>query len=236
MFLLLLQTPEGISFQKPNHVVGWVDPSAPWQEFLCLLQPAKDKKGTLEVEDRLSGPAQRSCQASFLRSNRESEEKHQTGCGGETLASLGSTSPLPERQLLLTGLHACGDLSVSLLRQFVHCPHVVGITSVACCYMKLSTAGDSPPHPPSSSCPPEYGYPLSRWVSALPGHQLSYKAREGACHAIEDYTLHLKKESATLRMHCFRAMLETVIRATDPTKKRLGVQNIRKAHMLRFEE
>lgn len=31
-------------------------------------------------------------------------------------------------------------------------------------------------------------------------------------------------------------MLETVIRATDPTKKRLGVQNIRKAHMLRFEE
>uniref|UniRef100_A0A8D2IT14 Ribosomal RNA adenine dimethylase domain containing 1 n=1 Tax=Varanus komodoensis TaxID=61221 RepID=A0A8D2IT14_VARKO len=137
-------------------------------------------------------------------------------------------SPAPPRapaggqQLLLTGLHACGDLSVALLRQFVRCPRVVGITSVACCYMKLTTK--------------EYGYPLSAWVAGLPGHQLSYKAREGACHALEDYVLRLRLDSPTLRGHGFRAVLETVIRAAEPAKKRLGVQTIAKAHTLSFEE
>ncbi|XP_066466399.1 methyltransferase-like protein 25B [Tiliqua scincoides] len=236
------QTPEGISLQGPSHVVGWVDPRAPWQEFLRLLQPEKDEEGALMVDRPVdAGPSfpkgapVRNYQASLLRGT-ESEEEDMAGCGEKTLASLGPTSPPLESRLILTGLHACGDLSVALLRQFVRCPHVVGMTSVACCYMKLSTAETSPTPPPSSSCPPEYGYPLSRWVSALPGHQLSYKAREGACHALEDYTLRLQEESATLRTHCFRAMLETVIRAADPAKKCLGVQSINKAHMLRFEE
>lgn len=139
--------------------------------------------------------------------------------------------------MLLTGLHACGDLSVALLRHFALCPHVVGITSVACCYMKLSVGEAAASSGPFLSPGPlGHGYPLSAWVSGLPGHQLSYKAREGACHAIEGYVLRLASESATLRTHCFRAMLETVIRAADPTKKRLGVQTINKSHLLTFEE
>uniref|UniRef100_A0A8C6XYN3 Methyltransferase like 25B n=1 Tax=Naja naja TaxID=35670 RepID=A0A8C6XYN3_NAJNA len=132
---------------------------------------------------------------------------------------------LPQGALLLTGLHACGDLSATLLRLFVACPHIVGITSVACCYMKLSTGEDA-----------QAGYPLSNWVAALPGHQLSYKAREGACHAMEDYLLRLEHDSPSLKTHCFRARLETVIRAIDPTKKRLGVQAIPKSHEMTFEQ
>ncbi|KAJ6652412.1 hypothetical protein lerEdw1_011530 [Lerista edwardsae] len=228
------QSPGGISLQGPRHVVGWVDPRAPWREFWHLLQPEKDEEGDV----RPAGPAPsfpggapaRSCRASLLRDGRETESKAR---GEETPASLGPAwgarpaSPPPESQLLLTGLHACGDLSVALLRQFVHCPHVVGMTSVACCYMRLSTAeAPAPPH----------GYPLSSWVSALPGHQLSYKAREGACHALEDYAQRLQEGGATLRTHCFRAVLETVIRAADPAKKRLGVQSVSKAHALPFEE
>ncbi|XP_035169707.1 basic salivary proline-rich protein 1-like, partial [Oxyura jamaicensis] len=42
-------------------------------------------------------------------------------------------------RVLLTGLHACGDLSVALLRHFARSPHVAAVTSAACCYMKLST-------------------------------------------------------------------------------------------------
>lgn len=214
-------------------MVGWVDPRAPWQKFWHLLQPEEDEEG----DDRPLGPAQnfsggapaRSCQASLLRGNRKTKPKEH---GEETPALLGPGWGTRPSQLLLTGLHACGDLSVAVLRQFVHCPRVVGMTSVACCYMKLSTAES--PLPPS--CTADYGYPLSGWVSALPGHQLSYKAREGACHALEDYSLRLEEGSATLRTHCFRAMLETVIRAADPAKKRLGVQSIGKAHMLPFEE
>ena len=41
--------------------------------------------------------------------------------------------------MLLTGLHACGDLTTTLLRLFVQCPQVKGIAAVGCCYMKLTT-------------------------------------------------------------------------------------------------
>ncbi|XP_019896881.2 protein RRNAD1 isoform X2 [Esox lucius] len=147
---------------------------------------------------------------------------------------------------VLTGLHACGDLSATLLRHFSSCPHVRGITSVACCYMKITTSEN--PNPPGLIAPPinplatnetfhsEYGYPMSSWVQGLPGHQLSYKAREGACHAIEEYMQRLREESASLRTHCYRAALETVIREAQPELRRVGVQTIKKAHLLSFTE
>lgn len=148
-------------------------------------------------------------------------------------------------RFVLTGLHACGDLSSTLLRHFANCPHVQVITSVACCYMKMSTQEN--PNPPGVFKPPfsvdtvvdscsEYGYPMSDWVRGLPGHQLSYKAREGACHAIEDYLHRLREESSLLRSHCYRAILESIIRAESPDMRRPGVQTVRKAHALSFSE
>ncbi|KAM4662303.1 methyltransferase-like protein 25B [Discoglossus pictus] len=146
-------------------------------------------------------------------------------------------------RFVLTGLHACGDLSVAMLRHFARCPSIVGITSVACCYMKISTCEMpqppgvlSPTHPGDFTQTTEYGYPMSSWVAQLPGHKLSYKAREVACHAIEDYTERLKEESSILRTHCYRAVLETIIRRIDPTMIRPGVQTIKKAHELPFIE
>ncbi|XP_040900338.1 protein RRNAD1 isoform X2 [Toxotes jaculatrix] len=147
---------------------------------------------------------------------------------------------------VLTGLHACGDLSATLLRHFVNCPHVRGITSVACCYMKITTKENPAPpglvEPPTplapgqESVPSEFGYPMSSWVRGLSGHQLSYKAREGACHAVEDYVRRLREESELLRTHCYRAMLETFIRDTRPDLRRAGIQTIKKAHLLPFTE
>ncbi|NXY26594.1 RRNAD protein, partial [Atrichornis clamosus] len=131
-------------------------------------------------------------------------------------------------QVLVTGLHACGDLSPALLRHFARSPAVAAVASVGCCYMKLSTA----PQPPG--CP--LGYPLSTSVAALPGHQLSYRAREAACHALEEYEGRLRGGSAHLRAHCYRAVLESLIRAADPAKRHLGVQTGRKAHTLSFPQ
>lgn len=151
-----------------------------------------------------------------------------------------------ERGFILTGLHACGDLSATLLRHFVRCPRVQGITSVACCYMKITTKEN--PFPPGVIAPPptaqtndahspsDFGYPMSKWVKSLPGHELSYKAREGACHAVEDYVHRLREESDLLKTHCYRAVLETVIRAARPDLRRAGIQTIKKAHMLPFHE
>lgn len=112
--------------------------------------------------------------------------------------------------------------------------------------MKITTSEN--PNPPGLIAPPlsplptseashsEFGYPMSSWVQGLPGHQLSYKAREGACHAIEDYMHRLREESGLLRMHCYRATLETVIREAKPELRRPGVQAIKKAHLLPFTE
>jgi len=41
---------------------------------------------------------------------------------------------------VLASLHACGDLTPTLLRIFVDCDSAVGLASVGCCYMKLSTS------------------------------------------------------------------------------------------------
>ncbi|XP_060500597.1 methyltransferase-like protein 25B isoform X1 [Panthera onca] len=130
--------------------------------------------------------------------------------------------PLPPRgaRLLLTGLHACGDLSVALLRHF-SCPEVVALASVGCCYMKLSEPG---------------GYPLSQWVAGLHGSELPYRLREGACHALEDYAERLQRAGPGLRTHCYRAALETVIRGARPELRRPGVQGIPRVHELKIEE
>nr|XP_008262522.1 methyltransferase-like protein 25B isoform X2 [Oryctolagus cuniculus] len=124
-------------------------------------------------------------------------------------------------RLLLTGLHACGDLSAALLRHFCCCPEVVALASVGCCYMKLSDPG---------------GYPLSQWVAGLPGHTLPYRLREGACHALEEYAVRLQKAGPGLRTHCYRAALETVIRRAQPELRRPGVQGIPRVHELKIEE
>ncbi|XP_048212756.1 methyltransferase-like protein 25B isoform X2 [Perognathus longimembris pacificus] len=143
-----------------------------------------------------------------------------TGLCEELLLPLESTGHSGPR-LLLTGLHACGDLSVALLRHFCCCPEVVALASVGCCYMKLSAPG---------------GYPLSQWVSGLPGYELPYRLREGACHALEEYAERLQKAHPDLRTHCYRAALETVIRHTCPELQRPGVQGIPRVHELKIEE
>ena len=148
-------------------------------------------------------------------------------------------------RFILTGLHACGDLSSTLLRHFASCPHILGITSVACCYMKITTrenptaSGVLPPPCPAHQEKPSnsvFGYPMSSWMQGLPGHQLSYKALEGACHIMEDYLRRLREESELLRIHCYRATLETVIRKAMPGLHRAGIQTIKKAHLLPFHE
>ncbi|XP_055257583.1 methyltransferase-like protein 25B isoform X2 [Moschus berezovskii] len=131
------------------------------------------------------------------------------------------TPPQSGARLLLTGLHACGDLSVALLRHFCCCPEVVALASVGCCYMKLSDPG---------------GYPLSQWVAGLPGCELPYRLREGACHALEEYAERLQKAGPSLRTHCYRAALETVIRCAQPELRRPGVQGIPRVHELKIEE
>ncbi|NXG42778.1 RRNAD protein, partial [Psilopogon haemacephalus] len=133
------------------------------------------------------------------------------------------------QRLLVTGLHSCGDLSPALLRHFAGSPWVCAVVSVGCCYMKLSTASRRalPGLPPP-------GYPLSASVSALPGHHLSYRALEGACHALEEYRERLTRGGERLRVHCYRAALERLIREALPSSRRPALPAARGAQGMPF--
>ncbi|XP_074837096.1 methyltransferase-like protein 25B isoform X2 [Carettochelys insculpta] len=255
------QGPWEISLCGPRHVAGWLNPQAPWREFLlpsprgadAAPSPAAESGSSLKASGMWDSPGPQTLVSPTAPwgGGTEMGQAGEWGClaaagegrggGSDPSLAVNPLGLLAESEVLLTGLHACGDLSVALLRHFTRCPHVVAMTSVACCYMKLTTReeplppGLAAPPPPSATCP-EYGYPLSTWVASLPGHALSYKAREVACHAVEDYALRLRSDSPVLRTHCYRAVLETLIRAADPAKRRLGVQTITKAHQLPFEE
>ncbi|XP_061675599.1 protein RRNAD1 [Syngnathoides biaculeatus] len=207
----------------PRHVTGWVDPKASWEVFIQQLGANQD-----DGEGAFTPCKKRPC-----------SPEH-------TSKEAGLFEQGVRQDLVLTGLHACGDLSPTLLRHFVKCPHIRAITSVACCYMKLTTKEQpslpgvlEPPDPPRSD--PEcsvwdFGYPMSAYVRGLPGHQLSYKAREAACHAMEDYLARLREESALLRTHCYRAALEVFITDGRPDLRRAGIQTVKKAHLLTFAE
>ena len=85
---------------------------------------------------------------------------------------------------VIVGLHTCGDLGPLILRMFATDERVVGVVSVGCCYMKLSCDSHM-----------AKGYPLSRYVSSLPRHSLSYECRELACHSKDVYLKRLEGET-----------------------------------------
>uniref|UniRef100_A0A8C8CMA8 Methyltransferase domain-containing protein n=1 Tax=Oncorhynchus tshawytscha TaxID=74940 RepID=A0A8C8CMA8_ONCTS len=74
-----------------------------------------------------------------LEKERQRKVMHQNCSSTEVVVC-----PVEEGQgcpdFVLTGLHACGDLRVTLLLHFASCPHIHGVTSVACCYMKITTS------------------------------------------------------------------------------------------------
>ncbi|XP_041648515.1 protein RRNAD1 [Cheilinus undulatus] len=262
-----------VSHSSPRHVAGWVNPKASWEDFIKQLSTSECVKNGPQTpsgpsKKKLKGSEHHEVQTPSCLGSTESQSldfemtslppfsKENSGkescCPCEQLASQeGERQDINDLErypdFVLTGLHACGDLSATLLRHFVNCPHVRGITSVACCYMKITTKENPTPpglvERPASLMTPcqesprsEFGYPMSSWVQGLPGHQLSYKAREGACHAVEDYGRRLREESELLKTHCYRAMLETFIRDTRPDLRRAGIQTIKKSHLLPFTE
>uniref|UniRef100_A0A8C2A7V1 Ribosomal RNA adenine dimethylase domain containing 1 n=1 Tax=Cyprinus carpio TaxID=7962 RepID=A0A8C2A7V1_CYPCA len=237
---------------SPRHVVGWVNPKASWDVFIQQLGVTATESDSIgattgpyekkqQVEELNLEPHSCQIKAEELQNTLQTQKTDintsdsvaqiNTGvfpsgmanemltCKTVPVTNCGAKKPA---RFVLTGLHACGDLSSTLLRHFANCPHVHVITSVACCYMKISTQ--------ENPNPLEFGYPMSDWVRGLPGHQLSYKGREGACHAIEDYLHRLREESGLLRTHCYRAILESIIRAERHDMRRPGVQTVRKAH------
>ncbi|XP_071107262.1 methyltransferase-like protein 25B [Haliotis cracherodii] len=167
----------------------------------CMCNP---KKTTSDITKDITDPKNMSkCEIQ----NRDSDQKHQV-----TMETDKSGEVEAYDQFVLDGLHACGDLTSTLIRMFVNCEAAVGLASVGCCYMKLSVEGDVP----GSSAQQDIGYPMSKFVAGLQDADLTYSSRELACHFADCYIQRLKDNPGHLKIHSYRAALQYVILAVRP--------------------
>lgn len=147
----------------------------------------------------------------------------------EEVANLAWNELAPRvNKFLLVGVHTCGDLGSSIVRLFTQTPAVQGLVSVGCCYVKLSCDGNQGK---------PVGYPMSQHVLSLGERaRLSYQAREIASHALEVYLSRLREEPSRLKIHCYRALLETVIVRSYTDLKHSGLGSVKHAAAMTFAE
>ncbi|XP_020578252.1 protein RRNAD1 isoform X2 [Phalaenopsis equestris] len=156
-------------------------------EFLAALSI-----GTSECQKQ-ANDIRCSVQTSSLRSS-ESDV-----CKAAILSKNGNTG-----FLVLAGLHACGDLSVNMLRAFVDCEQVKALICVGCCYNLLSEEN-------SEKASLLSGFPLSNGAK-LSGLTLGKNARDLACQSAERWK-HLTESAArqNFELHAFRAAFQMVL-------------------------
>ncbi|XP_068654197.1 uncharacterized protein [Aristolochia californica] len=106
--------------------------------------------------------------------------------------------------VLLAGLHACGDLSVTMLRTFLDWTEAKALISLGCCYNLLSEeCSENKEH--------EHGFPLSNGAKSS-GISLGKNARDLACQSAERWRS-LSKDAAqqNFEVHAFRAAFQMVL-------------------------
>ncbi|XP_059662294.1 uncharacterized protein LOC132308276 isoform X2 [Cornus florida] len=103
--------------------------------------------------------------------------------------------------LVLAGLHACGDLSVTMLRTFLECKEVQAVVSIGCCYNMLSEEG-------VEHCDSHCGFPMSKGVKSS-GLSLGRNSRDLACQSAERWK-GLGKDAGlhNFELHAFRAAFQ----------------------------
>lgn len=121
---------------------------------------------------------------------------------GEKLKS--SCSANNDTSLVLAGLHACGDLSVTMLKTFLECKEVKAIVSIGCCYNLLSEEGIDNPE---TQC----GFPMSAGVKSA-GFSLGKTSRDLACQSAERWR-GMEKDAGlhNFELHSFRAAFQMVL-------------------------
>ncbi|KAG0613832.1 hypothetical protein M758_6G132500 [Ceratodon purpureus] len=107
-------------------------------------------------------------------------------------------------QVVLAGLHACGDLSATMLRTFIECEDVVAVINVTCCYHLLTEESNNDTKELS-------GFPMSETVANL-GLQIGRSARELACESAERWKEHHPTKAVqNFELHAFRAAFQLIL-------------------------
>ncbi|KAH9723880.1 methyltranfer dom domain-containing protein [Citrus sinensis] len=146
--------------------------------------------------DTLKALSNMSLHSDDVEQSKLVEQNHQE-CEGRKLRSSCNS-------LVLAGLHACGDLSVTMLKTFVECKEVKAVVSIGCCYNLLSEEGIDLAGSPS-------GFPISHGVKSL-GFTLGKSSRDLACQSAERWrSLEMDAGVHNFELHAFRAAFQMVL-------------------------
>ncbi|KAF3333688.1 protein RRNAD1 isoform X1 [Carex littledalei] len=118
-----------------------------------------------------------------------------------------------ETPLVLAGLHACGDLSVNMLRAFVGCGRAKALVSLGCCYNLLSEAEVDPTSclEFEKTCSIAVGFPMSKGAKLSPFF-LGKSARDLACQSAERWrSLTTEIALENFDAHAYRAAFQLVL-------------------------
>ncbi|CAN6338938.1 unnamed protein product [Urochloa humidicola] len=169
--------------------------------------------------DTLAAVTLDACKDDYVEHVRETK-----ACTTKSPQILESTQSNPP--LILAGLHACGDLSVNMLRVFVSCEQVKALVSVGCCYNLLSENS----YEDTNTCP---GFPMSK-AAKLSKLMLGKSIRDLACQSAERWrSLTLDIALQNFGVHAFRASFQMVLEKYFPEVSRLSPSIGRQGKALR---
>ncbi|OMO65835.1 hypothetical protein CCACVL1_21376 [Corchorus capsularis] len=124
--------------------------------------------------------------------------------GHEQLGCAGNGS-----SLVLAGLHACGDLSVTMLKTLLECEEVKAVISIGCCYNLLSEEG-------TENAGIQYGFPMSCGFKTV-SLSLGKSSRDLACQSAERWkTLGKDAGLHNFELHAFRAAFQMILHRYYP--------------------
>ncbi|KAG0468777.1 hypothetical protein HPP92_018105 [Vanilla planifolia] len=187
------------------------------KHYLAKLHKLQNEYGSLKVPQTVTCQVLSSDSLAALSTGvlNHQEQSERIGSGSETnfpriseADACGSATPdakeIDRYLLVLAGLHACGDLSVNMLRTFVDCKQVKALVSVGCCYNLLSEEIVMERRLPC-------GFPMS-YCGKFSGLNLGKNARDLACQSAERWKS-LGKIAAVQNfdLHAFRAAFQMVL-------------------------
>ncbi|KAE8289240.1 Protein RRNAD1 [Larimichthys crocea] len=160
-----------VSQSSPRHVAGWVNPKASWEAFITQLKTADCVNEDVVITSWLH----RLRSLAGLRFDVATQFESESCCSCVQPVCQEDVRPEENSQrdysdFVLTGLHACGDLSATLLRHFVNCPrarhHICGMLLHENPTKENPTPPlqdwwkcPSPAAPGQETLPSEFGYP-----------------------------------------------------------------------------
>ncbi|XP_067933430.1 methyltransferase-like protein 25B isoform X2 [Watersipora subatra] len=222
---------------QPNHISHYIDSNITSEEFIHLLSENNSHLSSTGETVSQSHPAVSDAEQSYAATD-DTNQRVVTAADklshlSERMAHLISLPTNADvhgsEKVCLSGLHTCGDLASTMVRVFTKLPCARVVSSIGCCYMKLSTQANGSPT----------GFPLSEYISSLANHRnvCTYEALEMGCHSLTQYRQRLLNSESSLRRHVIRATLQMLIyrrkRKEEIQFRRLKIRN---SEQLSFRE